>query len=289
MDKVKAQALLAAQQNEITEYHVYMRLARRQKNAANRAVLERIAQDERRHADFWANLTGVDVAPRRLAVWWYAFVARALGLMFAVKLMERGEEGAQRNYKRLSESVDEAATLVQDESEHEKELLAMLDEERLRYLGSVVLGLSDALVELTGALAGLTLALAETRLIAMVGLITGIAAAMSMGASEYLSTKADQGEGKTPVKAAVYTGTTYIFTVALLILPYLVAGNPLVALGLTLSAALTLILAFTYYVSVAKDLPLWSRFGEMAGLTVAVAAASFVIGYAVRFFFGIEA
>ncbi len=289
VDRLTRDALMAAQQNEITEHYVYMGLARRQKNPANRAVLERIAQDERRHADFWASLTGVDVKPRRLAIWWYLLGARVFGLTFAVKLMERGEETAQRNYKQLAGSIDEATTIAQDESEHEKQLLAMLDEERLRYVGSVVLGLSDALVELTGALAGLTLALAETRLIAMVGLITGIAAAMSMAASEYLSTKAESGEGKKPGRASAYTGTTYIATVMLLILPYLVAANPIVALALTLGTALILILAFTYYVSVAKDLPLWSRFAEMAGLTVAVAAASFVIGYGVRIFFGIDA
>jgi VIT1/CCC1 family predicted Fe2+/Mn2+ transporter len=289
MNQQSMDTVLAAQRNEITEYYVYMALARRQKDPANRAVLERIAQDERRHAGFWANRTGITVGPKRLAVWWYAFVARAFGLTFAVKLMERGEEGAQKNYNTLAGSVQEAESIAQDESEHEKQLLAMLDEERLRYVGSVVLGLSDALVELTGALAGFTLALAETRLIAMVGLITGIAAAMSMAASEYLSTKAEPGEGKTPVKAAVYTGTTYIVTVALLIIPYLAAPGPLVALGLTLAIALVLILAFTYYVAVAKDLPLWSRFAEMAGITLAVAAASFTIGYAVRIFFGIDA
>ena len=46
----------------------------------------------------------------------------------------------------------------------------MLDEERLRYIGSVVLGLNDALIELTGALAGLTLALQNTQLNLLLGL-----------------------------------------------------------------------------------------------------------------------
>ena len=42
---------------------------------------------------------------------------------------------------------------------NESALLQLLDEEKLRYTGSIVLGLNDVLVELTGALAGLTLAL----------------------------------------------------------------------------------------------------------------------------------
>jgi len=96
----------------------------------------------------------------------------------------------------------------------------MIDEERLRYVGSMVLGLNDALVELTGALAGLTLALQNTRLVAMTGLITGVAGSLSMAASEYLSTKSEGGV-KEPFRASVYTGFAYVLTVIFLILPYL--------------------------------------------------------------------
>lgn len=289
MDFSENQALLAAQRNEITEHYVYKALARRVKNSENRAVLEQIAQDELRHARLWAELTGVHLGPRHGSVLWYGLMSRLFGLTFAVKLMERGEADAQENYAVLAKSVRDAEGVAEDESRHEQQLLGMLDEERLRYVGSVVLGLTDALVELTGALAGFTLALAGTRLIAMVGLITGIAAAMSMAASEYLSTKAEESHGRTPVKAAAYTGSTYLLTVMLLIAPYLLVSQTLVALGVTLGAAMVLVLIFTYYMAVTKDLPFWSRFGEMAGLTLGVAAASFFIGYAVRLFFGIDA
>ena len=44
----------------------------------------------------------------------------------------------------------------------------------------MVLGMNDAMVEMTGTLAGLTLAMQNTRLIALSGLITGIAATLSM-------------------------------------------------------------------------------------------------------------
>ena len=50
-----------------------------------------------------------------------------------------------------------AKEIVEDEDKHEQELIDLIDEERLRYVGSIVLGLNDALVELTGALAGLHL------------------------------------------------------------------------------------------------------------------------------------
>ncbi len=170
--------------------------------------------------------------------------------------------------------------IVEDEEGHEAELIDLIDEERLRYVGSMVLGLSDALVELTGTLAGLTLALQNVRLIGLVGLITGIAASLSMAASEYLSTKSEEG-GQDPTKAAAYTGVAYVLTVVLLILPYFLFGNYLVSLGVTITNAILVILAFTYYVSVAREIPFKRRFLEMALISFGVAGLSFAIGYVV--------
>jgi len=273
---------------ELTQHEVYRALAARERDASNRAALERIAADERRHAEFLAGQVDRPVRARRLTVWRYRLLARVCGLTFAIRLMERGEGDAQDAYAAMAADVPEAASIAADEARHEAELVGMLDEERLRYVGSVVLGLSDALVELTGALAGLTLALRQGRLIAAIGLITGVAAAMSMAASEYLSTRAEPDGAKRPGRSAAYTGGAYFVTVAILIAPFLLVGEPLAALGLTVAAALAIILSFTYYVSVAQELPFWRRFGEMAALSLGVAAASFGIGYAVRVIFAVD-
>ncbi|MFW6155422.1 MAG: VIT1/CCC1 transporter family protein [Planctomycetota bacterium] len=297
MDTAMTARLIEAQRNEITEHYVYKRLAAREKNAANRDVLERIASDERRHYDFWGERTGQQPPPRKGKLLAYTWLARLLGLTFAVKLMERGEEGAQVNYADVAQRLPEAREIVEDEEGHEEALVAMLDEERLRYVGSVVLGLSDALVELTGALAGLTLALQNNRLIALIGLVTGVAASLSMAASEYLSTKSeaddatsdDDGETvKSPIKAATYTGIAYIFAVAMLVAPFLLLATPVGALGVSLAAAMVIVFAFTYYISVARDLPLGHRFAEMAGLVLGVSALSFGIGYLLRLALGVE-
>lgn len=288
MNESLKERLVVAQQIELTEHYVYKALARMQKSPENRRILERIADDELRHSEFWAGKTKLRLGPDRMRLWRYKILARLLGLTFAVKLMERGEQEAEASYDEIVKELPDAQAVLDDEIRHEKELVALLDEERLRYVGSVVLGLSDALVELTGALAGLTLALQNSRLIAAIGLITGVAAAMSMAASEYLSSKADEGEGKVPAKSAFYTGSAYIVTVGVLIAPFMLLSNPIAALGLTVGAALMIILGFAYYVSVAKDLPLWRRFGEMAGLSLGVAAISFGIGYVVRTIFGVD-
>jgi len=275
------------QKIEITEYHIYQRLAKRIADLENRQVLERIAEDELRHAKDWQAYTGKEIKPDRWAIWKYTFLSRVFGFTFGIKLMERGEEKAQANYATLRGSVPEIDQWIKDEEEHEQTLLELFDEEILQYAGSVVLGLNDALVELTGALAGLTLALQNTQLIALSGLITGIAAAMSMAASEYLSTRSEDTD-KHPVRAAIYTGIAYIVTVALLIIPYLVIPNYYIDLGLALLTAFIIIAAFNYYISIAKDEPFKERFLEMAGLSFGVAAISFIIGYFIRRWLGIE-
>lgn len=281
------QQLLTFQRLEITEHHIYQRLRRIVQPAENSRVLEKIAQDELHHYQDWKKYTGQEVKPDRFAIWKYYLISRILGFTFGIKLMERGEEKAQANYAALRSAIPEIDLWIQDENAHEAALIGMLDEDRLQYAGSVVLGLNDALVELTGALAGLTLALQNTKLIALSGLITGIAAAMSMAASEYLSTRSEE-TSKHPVRAAVYTGIAYILTVTLLILPYLLFENFYLNLGLALGTAVLIIAAFNYYISVAKDEPFRARFLEMAGLSLGVAGVSFVIGYFIRIFLGIE-
>jgi len=287
LDQETKEKLLIYQRNEITEYHIYRRLASAIKSAENRQVLEKIAGEELRHSREWRAYTQQDVKPDQLKIWGYYLISRIFGLTFGIKLMEKGEEGAQDNYEQLQGTIPEASAIARDENEHEDALIELLDEERLRYTGSIVLGLNDALVELTGALAGLTLALQDTKLIALTGSITGIAAALSMGASEYLSTKSEETT-KHPVKASIYTGGAYIVTVLVLILPYLLLENFYACLACALAAGILIIFLFNYYISVARDEPFKRRFLEMAGLSLGIATLSFFIGFIMRTFFDID-
>ncbi len=275
------------QRIEITEYHIYKRLAKSIKDPENRLILEKIAEDELRHAEDWKKYTQREIKPSQWDIFKYTLIGRLFGFTFGIKLMERGEEKAQANYAQLRGKIPEIDNWIREEEIHEQKLLAMLDEERLRYAGSVVLGLNDALVELTGALAGLTLALQNVKLIALSGLITGIAASLSMAASEYLATRSEDTD-KNPVRAAIYTGIAYIITVTLLVLPYLLIQNYIIDLAITLTIAVLIIAVFNYYISVAKDEPFRERFLEMAGLSLGVATFSFIIGYFIRLWLGVE-
>ena len=286
MKTTTTEKILQFQRNEITENQIYLRLAKRTKDEKNRRILEKIAKDEKRHYYEWKVHTGQDVAPSRFNVFKYDLISRLFGFTFAIKLMEAGEDSAQDAYSHLLEELD-VGHIINDENDHEKELIGMLDEERLQYVGSIVLGLNDALVELTGALAGLTFALQNTKLIALTGTITGLAAALSMATSEYLSTKTEESE-QHPVKASAYTGTAYVLTVIALIVPYLFISNYYACLAATLSIALMIVAFFNYYISVVNEVSFRKRFLEMAGLSLGVSAISFLIGVALRHFTGIE-
>lgn len=282
-------ALLRLQRAEITEHHIYAAIASATPDDHNRQVLETIAHQEYEHYLVWKKYTARDVGPDRIRILYYTLLARLLGMTFAVKLMEGIEKRAQKLYREIGAVVPEIPGIVSREESHEKDLIGLLDEERLRYTGSVVLGLNDALVEFTGSLAGFTFALQNSRTIAMAGLIMGVAAALSMAASEYLSQRSAGGdETLDPKKASVSTGAAYIVTVILLVLPFLFVENPYLALTVTLVTAVLVILLFTFYISVARDLPFRERFTEMAVISLGIAAISFMIGMAIRIGLGIE-
>ena len=289
--KVSDQALAIIkkmQQSELTESVIYEKIAKFAKGENNRQTLLRLAQEEKAHYQIWKKYTGVEMKPERGKVAWYTLMARILGFTFAVKLMERGEENAQDEYKILAAEVEESISIREQEEEHERALLDMLDEERLQYVGSMVLGLNDALVELTGSLAGFAFALQNTRLIAMSGLIVGISATFSMASSEFLAAKS---EGRSDaLKSCTYTGVAYLITVILLILPYLLFGATqyIPALICMLVIIIAIIAGFTYYTSVAQDQPFGSRFMEMAVISISVAVISFMVGILAKRFLGVD-
>ncbi|MBU1727533.1 MAG: VIT1/CCC1 transporter family protein [Candidatus Omnitrophica bacterium] len=288
MDPKLKDRVLRAQRNELTEHIIYKKLASVIKEKEQSEILSSISEEELTHYELFKSLTAEDVAPDKIKVSIYVFISRVFGLNFGLKLLEGGEDLAQDVYAQLKEISPKIEEVIRDENKHEYELIKLIDEERLKYVSSMVLGLNDALVELTGALAGFTLAIQNTRLIATVGLITGIAASMSMAASEYLSTKQEKTE-KSPLKASVYTGIAYVGTVLFLITPYFFFKNIFVCLGFVVFNALFVILIFTFYISVAKGLDFKKRFFEMAGISLGIAVINFFIGLMVRNVFGIEA
>lgn len=280
--------LLKRQRDEVTGSLLYQKMAKREKHEENRRLLEQMARDESDHALVWKHYTKIDVKPDSFKLFRLNLLSILLGFTFVLKIIQKDEQLAQQEYDVMIKQFPEAIAMEKDERGHEQTIIHMLDEERLQYVGSMVLGLNDALVELTGTIAGMTFALTNTRLVAMSGIITGISATLSMAASNYLAERADGNPNA--LKSCIYTGIAYLITVVLLVTPYLIFGNDryVYALLTMLAIVLLIIFFFNYYISVAKDYKFSSRFLEMACISLGVAIISFVIGLAVKQFLGID-
>ncbi|MEM3374689.1 MAG: VIT1/CCC1 family protein [Candidatus Woesearchaeota archaeon] len=276
--------ILKAQKNEITEHFIYLNLAKRSKDNYNKKTLEKLSNDELKHYNILKKHSNKDVQPDKFKIFLYSFLAKIFGISFAIRLMEKGEQYAQKLYE--TQKHEDFKTLLKDEHNHENALINILKDSRIEYAGSIVLGLNDALVELTGALAGLSLAIQNGKLIATVGFITGFAASMSMAASAYLSSKEENN--KDSLKGATYTGIAYIITVLLLILPFILINNVMLSMIIMLSTTISIIAFYTFYISTAKNTKFLPKFIEMAIISLTVALISFLVGFILRKYIGID-
>lgn len=281
------------QSDELLEKYVYDKLSKHIDNENDVKILKKIAKSEERHYQIWKKFTKVDVEPSRFAVNWYVFLGIILGYTFILKLMEnrldRFVDKTTNTYrKEIRKNIKDFDVILKEEKQHEKLLLSMIDEERLQYIGSIVLGLNDALVEFTGALAGWSFAMQSNSLITLTGLITGVSATLSMASSEYLSNKEDGNEH--PVKAALFTGIAYLITVFVLISPFMFLPEKayIPALVIMIVLAIVIIAIFNYYVAVVKGVPFSQKFRQMSLVSLSVALISFIIGLLVKHFLHIE-
>lgn len=287
------EAVKRMQADELLERQVYLKLQGHIKNESDKKILLEIAEEEDHHYNIWKNYTQEKVTPNPFLLYWYVLMGILFGYTFSIKLMEKRQDAfndriADTYTAELAEKIPNHDVILRDEDEHERLLINMIDEEKLQYVGSIVLGLNDALVEFTGALAGWTFAMQSNRLILLAGLITGISATLSMASSEYLSSK-NEGD-KNALKSSIYTGLTYLFTVFMLLMPCALLPDKSYtpALLIMLVIVVAIIAAFNYYIAIAKDLSFKHKFKEMSTISLSVAAISFVIGLLVKQFLGID-
>ena len=266
---------------ESLAYHLYMRIAKRQKKSENRMILEGIAAQEKNHLDIFNSYLGkkavnLEIKIPSLKLMFYTVVMYTLGVIFTLRIFEKLEAHSRQSYRDVVDEIEELKDILRDEKTHEEALINILNDEKLLFASSVVLGMNDALVEISGALAGFTLAINDSFKVGTLGLITGISAALSMAASEFLSRKQDDDE--TPLINALYTGVAYIIVVSLLILPYFLISIPIISMGVMIGVVVFIIFVFNYYISVAKKQPLFKNFMTMTIIALVVASISFIIG-----------
>ncbi len=272
--------------NELTEHVIYGRLARMERNPANRAALERLSAQERTHYEFWKSLlpeaTAERIRPRTYATWGIPLLRVIFGVTFITKYLELHEKGAVAAYENIIGTIPEPhrarfREIIEDERTHERELIKELKERRVSYIGFIVLGLADAIVEITGVHAGFLGVTGSTLIAGIAGIIVGFAASISMGSASYLQAKQEPGN-QSPLISGFATWISYFSSVVLLALPYFLIRVMIVAFAVSTSVGIALVAAFTFYGAVVFDRTFWREFGETVALMLGTALLTYLLG-----------
>lgn len=279
--------------NQYRDHVIYKELARVEKVPEFKAVLEMLVQQELDDYNFWKQFASRKrFKVRKIDILFYKLLRRVLGLTFTAKMLEGHEKQMLYMYNDYAKSLmDEKLKvklkqMIKKEIGHEHALISQVKEEKVKFTSSIVLGLNDGLIELTGALVGFSFALQQTSLVALTGFIMGIAAAMSMASSGYM--QAQYERGKDARKAAVYTGSSYIIVVFFLIAPFFIFSSLLLAVLSMLGASISIIAAISFYTSVLFERKFVLQFRQMLIFSLGVAAIAFVVGFLFRIITGIS-
>lgn len=272
--------------DELTDYTLYTTLAKTLKNGTSVRAFEKLASMEQRHLDFWHKFVP-DYKPRlnsRLIRRAQLF-RRILGLTFAIRYLERHEVASIRKYKSIAHLVppeDKAAfeEVLADEERHENELSADVESSTVRYISFVVLGLADALVEITGIHAGSLGIYNRTEIAGLAGIIAGAAASLAMASAAYAQAK--QGFKGSASASAVYTGVSYFITAVILATPYFLTKSQVEAISVSLTLAVIIVTFASYYSSVISMKPFTRDYLELLGILLGVTVALYVFGYIIR-------
>ncbi len=272
---------------------IYSELSKVERNQEFKRILEHLAKEELKHYNFWKRFsTSQKVSISLLLVFWYKILRVILGLTFMVRFLERHEEELIHQYKDFAETIQdkklkkEIQNIIQDEEKIEKELISQIKEEKVAFISSIVLGLNDGLIEITGALVGFSFALHDNLLVAITGAITGLAASLSMASSAYMQAKYEPG--KDAKKAATYTGITYFIVVMLLLTPFIITSNTYQSLGILLGIILIIISSMSFYTSILFERSFRKQFAQMIVFSIGVAGITFLIGLLLRYLVGVE-
>lgn len=287
------EAIQAFCMDEYTDFLIYTHLAKREKRDDFKRLLQKMAEQEFRHYEFWKSVSGRDCSSQipRWKLTLVTLLRIIFGLTFTVKLLERHEEQVIEAYRQFIPKLpqDAAARLseiLKDEELHERSLVSELNESIVRYIGFIALGLADAVVEITGVHAGFLGATTTTLAAGVAGLIVGLSAAISMAAAAYIQAK---HEGvKSPIPSALATGLAYLAAVVLLAAPYFVTHSNIIAFIVSVALAFALVVAFTFYSSIINESNFKREAIESSVVLFATALVSYLFGVLLGKIFGLQ-
>ncbi len=283
MNRLELVALKACK-DEYTDYHIYNSFSNSRLISKNlKDGLELLAVEEYKHFQFWSKYVN-NYKPRvsLYKILLFKLVAVIMGITFVIKLLENHEKDTIENYKSISDLLDEESkeellNIIKDEEEHEEYLLSNLREERVKYLGFTVLGLSDALIEIAGIHAGTLGVYVNTFTAGLAGLIAGIAASIAMASAAYNQAKQTVGIGR-PLRASTYTGIAYMITALLLALPYFVIHDIIYALIISLIVSEAILVYISLYSYILYKRNFFRELGETSAIIFGATFALYIFG-----------
>ncbi len=271
---------------------IFNTLARAENNDEFKSILQELSSIEAGHFEFWKSLSkrnNYDVP--KTTIWTFKGLRTLLGMTFVVRLLE-WQEGEMidelREYLFASDHPrkDEIENIILVEEAGEAKLIKRIKEERVEFTGSIVLGLNDGIIELSGALTGFSFAFRHNPTVVLAGIILGISASLSMGSSAYLQARHERG--KDPTKAALYVGLSYFLVLAFLIWPFVVFSSLYVPLIFMITSIVLLVAGLSFYTSVIFSRKFSQSFAEMLVFSIGTALVTFLIGTAARKLLGIS-
>lgn len=274
------------------EYKAYKVYASLSKNPfipeKTRTLLSSMSLHEERHYEFWRGVIGECAQGHtRLATYFYGLLLWLFGVTVVLKLLEKKESKAKTGYDALKRAgLAGLEQIIRDEEIHEKLLIENINDERVKYLGSIALGVTDALIELTGILVGSLGVLGSSTLAGLVGLVAGFSASVSMGAASYTQARSS-GFGN-PAKSAIYTMISYLIVTTLLVLPYLFVTAPLAVLFTTIATSIVALAYLSFYSSVLRGSSYLRELVENMIIVLGVALALHLFGRLIRLLLNYE-
>jgi len=192
--------------DEVRDNVTYETLSANETDPELRAALNRIAATELKHSRFWKaflearGAAAQERAPNRVRLMLLRLVQRVMNSALLVSLLELGESDAAAKYLEclrtapMSEGEKaELKRIVLDEIEHEVTFRAKLAQLPLGNVRDYVLGMNDGLVEFLGVVTGLSAVYyGRPLVVAVSGIVVGVAGAMSMGIGAFISVRSQR-------------------------------------------------------------------------------------------------
>jgi len=269
--------------DEWCDYTLYDRLSKTvEPESPFSEVLKKLSATEKGHFEFWRKYVP-DEQPKlaKLKMYWILFLRRFFGLTFATRYLDRHEEKVVSEYQGLSSLIPESdkeafEAMVEDERDHEKAFAMKAESSAVRYISFVVLGLADALVEISGIHAGWLGLFEKTEIAGLAGIIAGGAASLAMASAAFAQAK--QGFQGSARLSAIYTGVSYFITAIILATPYFLTGNMILALSSSLTLAVIILAITTWYSVVIQEKHFLKDFVEILAILFATTILVFGLG-----------